>query len=84
LAPRGKKTTGRFQGGNTLQPPHKSPPLIAGARAPHFNEVSSGGFAVSPEVTIQETYKNSAHDGDKPIRPGTGKEGRKSSMLRIF
>lgn len=70
LAARGKKTTGRIQGGSTLQPPNKSPPHMAGARAPHVNVASSGGFAVGPEVTVQEAYKNSAHDGDNPIRPG--------------
>lgn len=45
--------------------------LSSQEHAPHFNMASSGGFAVGPEVTIQETYKNSAHDGDNPICPGT-------------
>lgn len=71
LGSKGKENNSRIRGGSTMQPPNKSPPLIAGAGAPHFNEASSGGFAVGPEVTIQETYKNSAHDGDNPIRPGT-------------
>lgn len=34
LAPRGKKTTGRIQGGSTLQPPNKSPPLTPRRCAP--------------------------------------------------
>lgn len=44
--------------------------LTPRSMCPNLNTASSGGFAVSPEVTIQETYKNGAHDGNNPIRPG--------------
>lgn len=50
---------------------------------PHISTVSSGGFAVAREVTIQETYKNSAHDGENPICPATG-AGRKSNEVKII
>lgn len=55
-----------------LQPPKQVSPSHSQEHVlPHCSMLFSGGSAVGREVTIQETYKDSPHDGDNPISPAT-------------
>lgn len=74
----GRKTTGRISGGSIAAASTVSVYFSLQKHVlPHSNMVTSGGFAVGREVTIQEPYKNGAHHRENPICPATRSRKKK-------
>lgn len=68
----GRRQLAGFEEGALLQPPKQVSTFHSQEDVcPDFNKVSSGGSAFCHVVTIQETYENSAYDGENPICPAT-------------